>query len=850
MKKSPQDISAETTGRKSPGTENWFMKDAAVGTALTILLFFAIGFFIYSHTFNSPFVFDDELRILENYDIRLENLTIDGLLKAAFGKRTGRTRPIGSISFALNYYFHQYELAGYHIINIIIHIITGILLWLILKRTLNLKSMRSEFEHHEWIALFAALLWLVNPVQTQSVTYIVQRYTSMAAMFCLFSFLFYLNGRLTALKGIRWAWFSVAALAWLLALGCKENTAILPFIIFLYEWYFFQDLSKKWLKKQLKFVAAIVVAVGIIAWIYLGMDPWEKLTRLRDFSEGQFTLGQRLLTQTRVVIYYLSLIIVPHPFRLNLDYDFPLSHSLTDPFTTLLSSIGIIGLIILAVLLANKQRLLSFCIVWFLGNLVIESSVIPLAIIFEHRLYLPSMLVGLIPAVLLYRYIQPKWLIAAIGCALIIIYAYWTFERNYVWRDHLTLWADCVKKSPNKARAYAPLGAAQKKLNMLDEAFETFRKALELNPDFVEALHNMGVMLEDQNRINQAIAHYRRAVELEPSYLKSRNNLGVALLKTDKTDEAIAHFLIARQIEPRYAQTHYNLGLALAKEGRIEPAVESLVAALKLDPNNPNIHVKLGDVLLMQGKPEQATKHFQTALQLNPQSAEAHLFMGSQLLNQDKRDQALAHLKQALRINPQLAQAHNNVGIIMIREKNLEAAIYHFQKAVQIDPNFAMADKNLQKALAIQKNLDQDPATIQKALKDDPDNPVLHYKMGNVYLGERKLRQAIIEFERALALQPEFIAAQNNLAMAYAADRQYDRALAAFKKLIALDPGNAGSYYNVAVLYALQDNVPDSIAWLKLAIERGYQNWEMIKTDKDLANIRSSQDYQQLVKDR
>ncbi len=120
--------------------------------------------------------------------------------------------------------------------------------------------------------------------------------------------------------------------------------------------------------------------------------------------------------------------------------------------------------------------------------------------------------------------------------------------------------------------------------------------------------------------------------------------------------------------------------------------------------------------------------------------------------------------------------------------------------------------------------------------------------MGNLYLGERKLRKAIAEFEKALSLQPGFIAAQNNLAMAYAADRQYDQALAAFKKLIELDPNDASNYYNMAVLYALQNNVPDSIAWLKLAVNKGYRNWELIKTDKDLANIRNSEDYQQLVK--
>jgi tetratricopeptide (TPR) repeat protein len=846
MKKSLQPISKETSGTDLPWFEKWFIRKPAIKTGLIILLFFAIAFLIYSNTFESPFNFDDDKRILENPDIRLKQLSLTGLLKAASGKKSARSRPVGNISFALNYYFHQYELFGYHLVNTFIHVVNGILLYLFLKITL--KQVRIKFEHAEWIALFSALLWLANPVQTQSVTYIVQRLNSMAALFFLLSFIFYLNGRLATKKGRRWAWFLGAALSWFLALGCKQNTAMLPFFIFLYEWYFFQDLNIDWLKRNLRYFIIVCAVFILVSFIYLGSSPLERLASIGDYSNKAFTIGERVMTEWRVVIYYLSLIILPHPSRLNLDYDFPLSYSLYNPFTTMLSLIGIIGLIILAVFLAKKQRLMSFCIFWFLGNLVIESSVIPLALIFEHRIYLPSMLICLVPVLLLFEYIKPKSLVVGVSCALILLFSYWTFERNKVWRDRLTLWADCVKKSPNKARPYSSLGAAQKKLTMTAEALQNFRKALQLDPNFVDAHHNMGVMLEAQNEINEAIAHFHKALELAPGNIGSRNNLGVALLKQNKTKEAIPHLLIARQIDPDYAPVHYNLGVALSKQGRLDEAIESYANSLKINPNDPNAHVKMGDTLLMQGKPEQAIKHFHKALQLDPDNAEANLFLGSQLLNQGNRDEALEHLNRALGINPELAQAHNNVGIIMIREGNLEAAISHFQKAVDIEPDFKLANENLKKALAIRHNTGQDAATIQKALKDNPNNPVLHYKMGNLYLGKKKLRQAIAEFEKALTLRPDYLEAQNNLAMAYAANRQYDQALVAFKQLIQLDPDNASTDYNIAVLYALQNNVPDSITWLKKAIDKGYQNWELIKADKDLANIRHSEDYKQLVK--
>jgi tetratricopeptide (TPR) repeat protein len=848
MKKTPPHIQVAAHETSVPRVENYFANSSYFKFTLIILTFFILGFLIYSNTFQSPFVFDDKVRILENPDIRIDELTVNNLWQAAFGKQSPKSRPIGNISFALNYYFHQYELAGYHIVNIVIHIINGILLWLFLAKTFSLKSVRPEIIRGEWIALLAAILWLVNPVQTQSVTYVVQRLNSLAAMFYLLSLLAYLNGRLTAGTKMRWAWLLGAALGWLLALGCKQNTATLPFFVLLYEWYFFQDLKVDWLKRNLRYLIIVFVVFIGVALLFLGTKPIDRLTSISDFANQEFTLAERVMTQFRVVIYYLSLIFFPHPSRLNLDYDFPLSVSLINPITTLLSLSGIIALVILAVLLAKNQRLISFSIFWFLGNLVIESSVIPLAIIFEHRLYLPSMLVGLSAVILFYQYLKPRWLPAVISCALILLCAYWTFERNKVWRDNSTLWADCVKKSPNKARPYSNLGVAQKLQNKTDEAVLNFRKALQLDPDFDSAHDNLGIILDDQGKTEEAIGHFRRAIEINPKFVKAHNNLGVALIKQDQPNEAVEHFLQALQIQPDFALSYSNLGLAYVKQGKIDEAVAAYLKALQLNPKLAETEFNLGDALLVQGKTEQAMVHLKKAVQLDPDHAGAHNNLGSQYLNQGRLEDALAHLTRALMINPDLAEAHNNIGIIKTQQGDLDAAITHFQDAVRIKPEFQLAQSNLQRALAIRDSISMEAESIQNALKSKPDDPKLHYQLGNFYLGKGALTKAIAEFESALALRPEFLAAQNNLALAYAADRRYDQALTAFKKLIELDPANAGAYYNIAVLYALQNKVPESLAWLKRAVDNGYQNWQLIKTDQDLANIRDSEDYKQLVK--
>jgi hypothetical protein len=427
---------------------------------------------LFKHT-GSPFVFDDVQFIPDNRNIRLTNLNIDGITRAAFDGPSSY-RPIAKISFALNYYFHRYNVLGYHLVNILIHITTGILLYMLVQMTLGLISRRSGYSFHRWIPFFTVLIWLVHPIQTQSVSYIIQRMNSMAAMFYLLSFLLYVKARLAENPKKKGVLFAACIMSGLLSFGSKEIDATLPFFLFLYEWYFFQDLRLAWLKRHLLPIAGILLILVFVAVMYLGGHPFEKI--LADYKTYPFTLTERILTEFRVVIYYISLLILPHPSRLNVDYDFSISHSLMDPPSTLLCLLLISGLIGLAFYNTKKRLILSFAILWFFGNLVIESSVIALDILFEHRTYLPSMFVCLVAVTYIFRYLKPKGLSIGILCAVTIIFSLWAYERNEVWRDDLTLWADCAKKSPNKARPLTNLGVALWQRGKNEEAMQHYSK--------------------------------------------------------------------------------------------------------------------------------------------------------------------------------------------------------------------------------------------------------------------------------------------------------------------------------------------------------------------------------------
>jgi tetratricopeptide (TPR) repeat protein len=733
-----------------------------------ILIFIVAGFSLYSKTLSSPFVFDDIDNITENRTIRLTELTPKNILNTATGLTSNR--PVSTLTFALNYYFGRYNPEGYHFVNIVIHILNAILLFIFLQLTFkisrqqNISDSTSRLSAGQWISFLAAVIWLVHPIQTQSVTYIVQRMNSIGATFFILALLCYVMGRTTQLRvkqksdsrdtektektysNRTYLWFAASAVSGLLALGSKESTATLPFFVWLYEWYFFQDLSPKWFKSSLKYIIAVAIIFGVVAFLYLGTDPLEKLSKLRDFSQGEFTVTERALTQTRVVVYYLSLIFFSHPSRLNLDYDFPLSHSLFNPITTLFSLILIIGLIALAIYLAKKERLISFCILWFFGNLVIESSIIPLAIIFEHRNYLPSMLIFLIPVILAYRYIQYDWLKIGLLVILIVGLSVWTYQRNSVWKNELTLWSDIVKKSPNKARPHLNLGIMLSRLGKTDVAITHFDKALQLNNRFAKAHFNLGAEMERQGNDADAVKHYHEAIKIEPNYIKAHNNLGLLLARTGRIEEAFQHYSRILNFNPEYAPAHLNWGVAQADLGKFSQAIAHFEQALKIDPNYADAYYNLAIVLEKQGKINDAIDHYATALEKNPAKAEAHFNLGNIFFKQGNTDDAIAHYKAAMTI------------------------------------------------------------------------------------------------------RPDFLETISNLALVNVARKDYTEALALFMDILKYRPDDAETHYNIACMYSRLKRKEESIEWLQKAIDKGYANWNNIKTDSDLENIRDTNAYKELVK--
>lgn len=590
---------------------------ASTWEALTLAAAAVLVVLIYTGAMAGPFVFDDEPNIADNPHIRVTRLHPDELYAAAFESPIA-TRPLANASFAINYYLNGFNVVGYRFINILIHIANGFLLYGLAKATLRTPAMAAHKDSAGTVACLAALIWLVHPVHTQSVAYIVQRMTSMATMFFLLSLLFYINARLSDPGRGKSLAFAGCAGAWIMALGTKEIAATLPAFLFAYEWFFFQNLNRGWLRRRLPVLGTVGAGMAAVVLIYYwGKNPIDQI--LAPYSGGGLTLGQRLLTQTRVVVFYIGLLLWPAPTRLNLDHDFALSTSLLDPASTLAALLLLAGLSAAAAVFARREPLGTFAVFWFLGNLVIESSVIRLETVFEHRTYLPSVLPAVAVAFYLFRVLIKKKAAAVVMVAIALGWAGWTYQRARVWGDAVALWQDCARKSPGKARPYNNLGNALVAAGRVAEALPNFEKAVAINPEYADALYNLGYASLRLGNTAAGVRHLLATLQLEPENHMAHNNLGIGYLMQEDYEQAVAHFSEAVRLRPGFETARNNLGVALRNQGRLEEAVTQLTEAIRINPGYAEAFNNLGVTLKEQGRLADAEAQFRRAIELQPQ---------------------------------------------------------------------------------------------------------------------------------------------------------------------------------------------------------------------------------------
>ncbi len=595
-------------------------------TPILILCLAIIGSLVYLNSFSGVFLFDDSAHIVENQDIRQ--------FRPPWRVMAGSSRPLVMLSLAFNYALGRLDTWSYHAFNLSIHILAALTLFGIMRRTLLLKTFHSHYQRSApWLALAVALIWLVHPLQTNSVTYIIQRAESMMGLFYLLTLYCFLRGA-TSLSGR--GWFLAAVIACTLGMLSKPIMITAPLIVLLYDRTFLSQSFASALRRRGRIYLGLA-ATWIVLILILSLPHESKGTAA--FGLKSVSAYQYALTQPKVILHYLFLSLRPCP--LALDYSWPVAHGLSE----VLPSFFLVGTLLILTVVASVHRSpWGFIGAWFFLILAPTSSFIPLQdLAFEHRMYLSLAAVMVILVLGGYEVLlrifpdQGKSRrILGIGFVTlaVLIMGVLTVRRNQDYFTEHGMWSDVVSKRPANYRAHSILG-------------ETFAAI---------------------GKFKEAILHCEEALRIKPDYAGAYANLGIALHKQGKFEEAIHKLRKALRLKPKDANTHVSLGATLYKQGNFEEAITHFNTALQYNPQHPEAHYDLGTVLDKQSKFQEASYHYRKALEFKPEHAEAHNSLGAILANHGNSGEAVSHFSQALRIKPDFREARNNLRLALIQQ--------------------------------------------------------------------------------------------------------------------------------------------------------------------------------------
>jgi tetratricopeptide (TPR) repeat protein len=629
-------------------------KNNLVFIALLVLL----GAMVYSNTFFSSFHFDDIKSITENPSIK--NLSDTKSIWDFWP-----TRFVTYFSLALNYHFHKLDVFGYHLVNLFIHLCSALLVWWFSLLTLSapfFKDDKKLKQNAPLFAFFTALIFIAHPLQTQGITYIIQRAVSLASLFYLLSLCLYIKARLlqqrqeNSLRGR--ACYCGSLLAALLAMFTKEMTITLPFMVLFYEIYFFKNGKKIPWKKLVPFFAALVVIPLTMVWTK--SVNFAEMRRVIETTPVNISPGQYLLTQFRVLLTYIRLLFIP--LNQNLDYDYPLAKTLFE-FPVWASLFLLLFILFIARRLRSGHRLFSFAIFWFFLALLPESSLIPIKdVIFEHRLYLPMVGYALFVVSGVFYLFRDRSIksVILILSLLTLAYAIKSYNRNTVWRDEEALWNDTVLKSPHKQRPYHNRGKAYQAQEKYDQALLDYNKAIEIDPKIVDTYNNRGNIYQGMGNFDQAISDYGRALEIEPLNGEAYYGRANAWLRKGDFAQAIADFNKAIEIRPDNLKAYNDRGNAYFTQRQYDQAISDYTKAIHIDPRDASLYLNRGTVYQAKGEADQALADYTKAIEITP--GDDILYFNRANTWKDKGDlaRAIADYTRALEINPNNAGAYHN----------------------------------------------------------------------------------------------------------------------------------------------------------------------------------------------
>jgi tetratricopeptide (TPR) repeat protein len=830
-----------------------------------LVLALAIGL-VYGPALQAPLIFDDEATIRDNPSITsLWPLVGTTERPGPFNipqDMTTSARPLVNLTFAVNYYFHRANPVGYRAVSIVLHFLSALLVWAIVRRTLRLPFSGGRFEQSaDVLALAVALLWALHPLQTETVVYITQRTELMMAFFylatlycsqrywaaCSFTFDYGANKEKrppidSSLPDVvrdaansshrrRAIWLMLAIVACLCGMASKEVMVSAPLIVLLYERAFVAGSLRLALRRSWPLYAGLAAT-----WILLLTLSWGA----PHGTSAGFNTGVALydwwLVQCQALLLYLKLVVWPWPLLIH--YQWPYFHSFAEAWGYV-ALVFLMGAGTLVLLWQNRPAgFLGTCVFAILAPTSLVP--IPTEMAAERRMYLPlvAIVAGFVVAGYLWAWFAwCNWLrgwqplehshragllraaVAAPVLTLAIAFGLVSAYRLTSYSDEIKLWQEVVRFQPGSYVGRNNLGCLLIRDERFPEAVEAFQGALAVKPDYLEARSNLGGVLMRIGRLPEAVEALEAAYLANPDSPDTLNNLGVALLHTGRPQEAVEKLQRCVRVQPNNADAHNNLGNALVKTGRYSEAIDELLHALALQPKHPNARNNLGVALIHAGRLPEAIEELEHCVKQFPENAEACNNLGDALIKANRLPEAIDALRMALKRKPDYARALNNLGQALGISGRYPEAIENLRRALALNPDYADAHTNLGKALLRNGQVPQAIEHFRRALELNPNDNDAHFNLGDQLAAGGKMDEAIRHFEAAVRLRPEFLDARRKLADALMFTHESDRAIEQYRAVIGAAPDGIQDRANLARAFIQAKRPEDAIATAKGAIE-------------------------------
>jgi tetratricopeptide (TPR) repeat protein len=656
-------------------TSNMPLKNFIFGSAFI----FFLTFIIYIPTITGGFIWDDYTLIIENPLIKAG----DGLYRFWLTTEAPDYFPLTSTTFWIEWRLWGMNPAGYHLLNIFLHVMSAILIWRVLKM-LNIPG-----------AWLAGLIFAVHPVNSESVAWIAERKNTLSMFFYVLSIFIYLKSER---KNSRYLYL-LSLVAFLLALLSKTAVVMMPFVLLGCAWWQRQKITPSDIFRTIPFFALSAMLSLVTIWFQYNRAIAGDIVRTDSFFS-------RFAVAGRAIWFYIYKAVFPH----ELMFVYPRWETDAPALTSYIP-----GLILISMLMLfwryrtawGRSFLFSlgyvtvtlFPVLGFFNIYFMRYSLVS-----DHWQYVAVIgVIALVCGIGTYLYESrnkiDRQMFVAVSVLIVTLFAYKTWTQAHIYKDQETLWADSVAKNPDAALARIHLGAIRKEQGRLEEAFAQFSQVLKRNPADAEANYNMGVVLELQGKLDEAAGYYSKVLKIKPSDADAHNNLGDILKRQGKFEDALTHYSEALKIKPDDAKLYNNAGIVLGLLGKTEEAVGHFSRAIKIKSDDAETHFNLGFTHERQGQIDAAAAAYSDAVRLNPDFEKAHYHLGTALTRKGNMDQAVQQFLEVLRINPKNEKAHYNLGAALEQQGKTDEAVRHLSEAVRLNPDYLKAHESLGRML-------------------------------------------------------------------------------------------------------------------------------------------------------